>query len=113
MNTSTIEVSASDSGIRIVPSKRESEKALFLPPDSSELIFAKKARTPTQPPKRIKFGMLRDRRLRMLAAITVELERKTETFVAHWPEIDEFGYGDNASEALEDFRKTIEELYLT
>jgi hypothetical protein len=111
--STVLEAIATHSGTRVVPSKKEIKKPSFLPPDSTKLVFVENAKTPSQPPKKIKFGMLRDRRLRMLAPITVDLDRKKHAVVARWSEIQEFGYGANASEALDDFGKTIEELFLS
>lgn len=100
-------------GVNIVPTKRESEKTRFLPPFSNILVFLEKTKTPQRPPSRIRFGALRNRGLRIIAPIPVELERKGSTVVARWDEIEEFGYGRNISEAIEDFSRTVEELFLS
>ena len=100
-------------GVHFVPTKEDLKKIRFLIPNSDRLVTVEKQKTARRAPSRIQFGMLRNRRLRMQKAIPVEIERKGKTVVAKWAEIDEFGYGKNISEALEDFGRTIEELYLS
>jgi hypothetical protein len=98
-------------GISVIP--KEQNIIRFLVPDSDRLIGIEKPKTPRKPPSRIQFGLLRNRNLRMLRSIPLSIDRKGATVVAAWDEIEEFGYGRNITEALEDFGRTIEELFTT
>jgi len=60
---------------------------------------------------RIQIGSLLDHRLRMSVPITLDLEREDEFYLAKYDELDEFGYGTDPISAVQDFRKTIAELY--
>src|SRR5947209_918701 len=54
-----------------------------------------------------------DPRLKIMKPFTVRVERSDNTTAALAEEIEEFGYGDNTSEALHDLSKTIAELYFS
>ena len=60
---------------------------------------------------RIQIGSLLDHRLRMSEPITLDMEREDEFYIAKYDELDEFGYGTDPISAVQDFRKTIAELY--
>src|SRR5688572_10063549 len=96
-------------GVSFVPTKEDLNKIRFLVPNSEKVISIEKQRAPRKPPTHIQFGMLSHRHLRMVRAIPLQIKRKGKTVVATWHEIEEFGYGNNISEALTDFGKTVEE----
>ncbi len=100
-------------GVRIVPADSDREKGWYIAPHSDRLTITPKSILPKKSPSRIQFGMIRSRRLRIIAPITVQLERKGDTVVARWEEIEEFGYGRNISESVDDFGRTIEELFFS
>lgn len=62
-------------------------------------------------PDQVRFGGCLDHRLRFVRSIRVDVSRKAGTVVAHWSDIDEFGYGDTLGDALNDLGKTLSELY--
>jgi len=51
--------------------------------------------------------------LRIVAAFDVRFERVEGGYAAVVSELDEFGLGDTRSDALEDLRETLRELYLS
>src|SRR5262249_22198512 len=107
------QIDVTPSGVNIVPTRRDSENPRFLAPRSNSPVYVERTKTPRRPPSRVEFGVIRNRNLRIVVPIPLELERKGDTVVARWDQIAEFGYGRNISEAVEDFGKTIEELFLT
>ena len=64
-------------------------------------------------PVEILFGAMIDRRLRIKNPIPITLSREEDVVVASSSELEEFGYGNDISEALDDFAKTLAELYLS
>ena len=58
-------------------------------------------------------GSLRDGRLRVVEPIEVKPMLEEGRYLAEATELNEFGYGDNLSEALADLQAAITELYLT
>lgn len=64
-------------------------------------------------PESMLLGALRDPRLRLLAPLTISLERENEDIVAYCEELEEFGFGTHLTEAIEDLQVTIAELYFT
>ena len=107
------EVSVTKPGATFAPPKDHVKKVQFMVPNSTKIVSIEPQRPPRKPPSHIQFGMLHNRQLRMTRSIPLDIERKKDTVVASWAEIDEFGYGRNISEALDDFGKTVEELFLT
>ncbi len=69
--------------------------------------------THPQSPGRFMLERLRDERLRV--AEPIEIVRTTEDgkCVVEAPELNEFGFGDNLSEAIADLQAAIAELYFT
>lgn len=67
----------------------------------------------SEPPTKILFGAIVDPRLRVKTSIPIDISRAQEAVVAYSPELEEFGYGPSLSEALDDFGKTICELYFS
>lgn len=59
----------------------------------------------------IQIGSLLDHRLRMSEPITLEMEQEGEFHLAKYDVLEEFGYGTDPISAVQDFRKTIAELY--
>jgi hypothetical protein len=63
--------------------------------------------------RQIAFGLIRDPRLRIKKPIPVHLSVEGDTTVAAWSEAEEFGYGSSRAEAIEDFGRTITQLFWT
>ena len=68
---------------------------------------------PQSIPSEILLGTLRDGRLRVISPIRVKVIREGDHFILEAIELNEFGFGDNLSEATVDLQHTIAELYLT
>ena len=66
-----------------------------------------------QPAEPFKLGSLRDGRLRVVEPIEVSPMLEGGKHVLEAPELNEFGFGDNLSEALSDLQAAIAELYFT
>jgi hypothetical protein len=64
-------------------------------------------------PRSLAFAPSIDPNLKIVKPFTVRVERCETTTAALAEEIEEFGYGDNISEALHDLGKTIAELYFS
>lgn len=64
-------------------------------------------------PDQILLGSLRDGRLRVRSPIKVRFATEGSNTIAEAVEINEFGFGNNPSEALADLQRVIAELYLT
>ena len=64
-------------------------------------------------PERFALGNLRDRRLRVIETIEVKQMTEGNQYVVEATELNEFGFGDNLSEAIRDIQAAIVELYLT
>ena len=64
-------------------------------------------------PEQLLLGSVRDGRLRVNAPILVKCTRENQDIVAEAVELNEFGFGDNISEALSDLQAAIVELYFT
>jgi hypothetical protein len=56
---------------------------------------------------------LRHPDLRLVEPLSVSLECDGEQVIAYAPDLDLFGYGDTESEALDDLRRTVADLYYT
>ena len=61
----------------------------------------------------ILFGLIRDPRVRLVRPIPIEIRREGDGAIACWAEADEFGQGNNRSEAMEDFGRTISQLFIS
>jgi hypothetical protein len=61
----------------------------------------------------ILLGTLRDSRLKIVIPIKVDFLNEKDKIIAEAEEINEFGFGDNRSEALVDLQRAIRELYFT
>ena len=64
-------------------------------------------------PGLLELATLPDDRLRMKAPIEVKIEREGEYYVARCDELNEFGYGESPTEAIEDLQLVLVELYWT
>ena len=61
----------------------------------------------------IQFALIRDPEIRVILPIPVTIEHNGDTVVAAWSQADEYGYGENRSEALEDFGQSVSQLFRT
>jgi hypothetical protein len=64
-------------------------------------------------PREILLGTLRDGRLRIISPLQLKLTYEGKHTIAEAVEVDEFGFGENISEAISDLQRTISELYFT
>lgn len=64
-------------------------------------------------PSTVMLGFLRDGRLRVRAAIEVVIEEAEGQIIAEAEELNEFGCGDNLTEAISDLQHAIAELYFS
>ena len=64
-------------------------------------------------PENFALGNLRDTRLRVIETIEVKQMTEDNQYVVEATELNEFGFGDNLSEAIKDLQAAIAELYLT
>lgn len=76
-----------------------------------EAILRERASSPTERPQRVLFGAIRDPKVRIKNPIPVDISVEDGSVVAFSPLLREFGYGPSLSEALDDFGKTVCELY--
>lgn len=64
-------------------------------------------------PGEIMLGHLRDGRLKVRKPFNVKMDLEGAQYVAEATELDEFGFGNNASEAIIDLQHAVAELYFT
>lgn len=64
-------------------------------------------------PDEVLLGSLRNGRLKVHSPIRVRFATEGEHTIAEAVEINEFGFGENISEAIADLQRTIAELYST
>lgn len=62
-------------------------------------------------PQSILLGCLRDGRLRVVSPIAVDLATEGDHVIAEAVDLNEFGFGENLSEALADLQRAVAELY--
>ena len=99
--------------IQTLDRQRESDIILRVAPQMVEFVGAV-AVTEVQLPKTFTLGSLRDGRLRVSAPIEVtQMVVEGGKYVVEAPELNEFGFGNNLSEAIQDLQAAIAELYLT
>lgn len=67
---------------------------------------------PSATPSKVLLGSLNHPILYLKAPIGLKVSRDGVSVVASNDELDEFGYGDHLTMAIEDFRQTVIELYL-
>lgn len=59
------------------------------------------------------FGAISDPMIRVKSPIPLRISREGDTVAVFSPDLEEFGYGQTLSDALDDFAKTVRELYLS
>jgi hypothetical protein len=59
------------------------------------------------------FGAMSDPMIRVKSPIPLRISREGDTVAVFSPDLEEFGYGRTLSDALDDFAKTVRELYLS
>jgi hypothetical protein len=64
-------------------------------------------------PMEMWLGALRDGRLRVVAPFHVSFSREHDHVIAEALEVDEFGFGNNLSEALADLQRALAALYFS
>ena len=64
-------------------------------------------------PEVFMIGNLLDDRLRLLAPLGIHWEKEGEHYIASCEEFAQFGYGDDALQAVDDLRQSLAELYWT
>ena len=64
-------------------------------------------------PKNVLLGSLLDGRLRVVSPLQVKFTYESKHTIAEAVDLDEFGFGENVSEAIADLQRTIAELYFT
>lgn len=62
-------------------------------------------------PSVLQVATLPDDRLRMEEPVEVKIERENEFYIARCDDLNEFGYGESPTEAIEDLQLTLVELY--
>jgi hypothetical protein len=103
-----------DKGERIVPSpagERQGEKIPVEFTQSTTLMVRFVAEVPSARPDSVLFGALVNPKLRLRKAIPLEVSVEEGQVVLSWNETGEFACGSSMSEALDDFSKTLSELY--
>jgi hypothetical protein len=99
--------------IQALDRQHESDIILRAAPQMVELVGTV-AVTEVQPPKTFTLGSLRDGRLRVSDPIEVtQMVVEGGKYVIEATELNEFGFGNNHSEAIQDLQAAIAELYLT
>lgn len=63
-------------------------------------------------PEHMLLGSLRDHRLRVVHPLNVRFAKEDKQVIAEATDINEFGFGDNPSDALVDLQRAIAELYV-
>jgi len=64
-------------------------------------------------PTTVLIGHLLDDRLRLPAPVSLDLEKEGDFYIARCDEFEEFGYSYSPFGAVDDFRRTLTELYWT
>ena len=59
------------------------------------------------------FGAISDPMIKVKSPIPLRISREGDTVAVFSPDLEEFGYGQTLSDALDDFAKTVRELYLS
>ena len=86
-----------------------SPSGVFVPPEESPLVSTGPIRWPLE----MQFGGPLDRGLRFKRPLPVQAYRDGLTYVVDCQLLEQFGCGLNMSEALDDFGKTISEMYFS
>lgn len=101
--------------LRISELERQTESDIILEdvPEMVRLVASLVAEESSRLPRSFALGSLRDGRLRIVDPIAVTRFEEGNQFVLEAPELNEFGFGENLSEAIADLQSAIAELYLT
>jgi len=75
---------------------------------TTEVQFATAAKAT---PGILQLATVPDDRLRMKAPIEVKIEQEGEFYIARCDDLNEFGYGESPTEAIEDLQLVLVELY--
>jgi len=94
-----------------IPSGEPVEYSLF--PDEEPVQEILNAMKGSAAEKAVSIQNLLDDRLRLTTPVMLELEREGEFYIAKCDELEEYGYGYDPIEAVDDFRQTAAELYWT
>ena len=62
-------------------------------------------------PTSIMFGVLNDPEYRLRIPIPLEVETEQEHVIVNWAETEEFGVGENLSDAISDFARSLRSLH--
>jgi hypothetical protein len=97
--------------VDMAPQKPEANRAMGRAVQALRDSFAHQP-APEAVPSAFLLGTLRHRRFRVTTGIPVEVARDGDTLVLCAVPIEEYGYGANFAEAVEDLQRTIVELFL-
>lgn len=86
-----------------LPSQEEEEDGV-----TAEVKFIKSRKAT---PETLQIAILPDDRLMMKASVEVKMEQEGEFYIARSEDLNEFGYGESPTEAIEDFQLSLVELY--
>lgn len=78
-----------------------------------EAVVPELVSTSLRRPSKILFGASVAPLLRVRLPIPLEISTEGDSVVAYCEDLQEFGYGSNLSEALDDFGKTLRELFFS
>jgi len=101
-------------GPRVAPSAATQVKSEEIPvqfTQTPKVTVRFLAEVPTARPKSVLFAALVHPKLRLRKPIPLEVSVQEGHVVLSWDETDEFAYGANTGEALDDFAKTVSGLY--
>ena len=91
---------------------RQSEDDVILKSAPPMVEFGSVVEEALLAPQRFALGSLRDGRLRVVEPIEVVQMMEGGKYVVEATDLNEFGFGDNLSEAIADLQAAIAELYL-
>jgi hypothetical protein len=96
---------------QVLPHEKVPARCFAVPVESHLLQPETVNEVPEGRPRELLFGALINPLLRMRRAIPLEVATEQAGVVVSWREIEEFGYGETMSVAVEDFSHTLVELY--
>ncbi len=94
--------------IEMQPQLRVSASGALVPPAKTE---STSDAVQLEWPVLMLYGGRLDWRLRTARPFPVRIYKENDTYVVQCEEIEQFGYGSDMSEALDDFGKTVSEMY--
>ena len=113
MSTEVITPTGTGTEASFIKESSEQLKAFVEFAESQARKELKLVKSSAELPSVIQFGLIHDPKLQIVRGIPVSIRREGATYVASWDEADEFGYGENRAEALEDFGRTVSQLFIT